>query len=425
MFNKQTSCYVRIQFPVDGTKLDGINISKLRMRYDDGFVVWLNGEKVAEANAPTSLVWNATATGNHEADTSWETFDISGFVNKLKAGENLLAIQGLNVSSGSSDFIIGTEVVAGIASNTGEISENAKQYTEPLVIDQTTHIKARVFDNVNWSAVHEATLSVLQGMENLRITEIHYHPLDVDTADNNNGEYEFIELKNIGNEPLNLSGMYFSRGITYSFPNNTTMERNTFIVLASNKNAFFTRYGFQAFGEYEGQLDNNGETIALNTVAGDTLIKIHYNDKYPWPNSADGIGYSVVSREQNPYKDQNDAANWTTSREIHGNPGSDNITVSVQEPRSKAVPHEYQLSQNYPNPFNPFTQINYSVPRSSTITLKVYNLLGQEVASLFEGSRQAGNYTAILDGNKLASGVYLYRLVAENFVDTKKLVLLK
>jgi hypothetical protein len=437
MVLKQTSCYVRIPFSVDAAKLDSFNILTLRMRYDDGFVVWLNGEKVEEANAPASLGWNAKATGNHES-AGWDNFNISGYVDKLIPGENLLAIQALNVDSSSSDFLMGTELVAGIAANSGEISENALLYTEPLVIEQTTRVKARVFDNVNWSAVHEAELWVLQGIENLRITEIHYHPLD-DGADNNDGEFEFIELKNIGDDTLDLSGIYFSRGLTYSFPNGTMLTPDGFIVLASNDSAFFTRYGFQTFGEYVGQLDNNGETLALNSAAGDTIIKIAYTDQFPWPISADGDGYSMVPLEQNPYNDQNNGANWMASTEIHGNPGRDNIPVSVKNPQ-QAIPAEYQLMQNYPNPFNPTTQINYSLPKNSFITLKVYNLLGQEVKTLFEGYQQRGNYTVTFDGSGLASGVYLYCLIAENhesgltdskagsgriFVETKKTILLK
>ncbi|MGE5795474.1 MAG: CotH kinase family protein, partial [Ignavibacteria bacterium] len=438
MVNKNTCCYVRIPFSVDVAYLDSINILTLRMRYDDGFVVWLNGEKVAEANAPSTLFWFGKATANHES-AGWDNFDISGFVNKLVPGENVLAIQGFNVDSSSSDFLIGTELVAGISSNSGNISENVHLYTEPLVIEQTTQVNARVFDNVNWSAVHEAELWVLQGMENLRITEIHYHPLDDDSTDND-GEFEFIELKNIGDETLDLSGMYFSRGITYSFPNNTALGPGAFIVVASSKDSFYTRYGFNAFDEYEGQLDNSGETIALNTAAGDTLIKILYNDKYPWPESADGNGHSIVPREQNPYKDQNDAANWMASHEIHGNPGLNNISVSVQEPRQHAIPAEYQLMQNYPNPFNPAARIKYSLPKNSFVTLKVYNILGQQLKTLFEGYQQRGNYIVTFDGSGLASGIYLYRLTAEHpesslpagkagsgqvFTDTKKMILLK
>ncbi|OGC10137.1 hypothetical protein A2V82_12815 [candidate division KSB1 bacterium RBG_16_48_16] len=88
-------------------------------------------------------------------------------------------------------------------------------------------------------------------------------------------------------------------------------------------------------------------------------------------------------------------------------------------------PHFYKLNQNYPNPFNPTTHIAYSVPQSSYIRLKVYNLLGQEVTTLFEGLRQQGNYTATFDGRGLSGGVYLYRMTAANFVDTKKTMLLK
>jgi hypothetical protein len=422
MVDKQTDCYLRIPFSVDGAKLDSFNVLTLKMYYDDGFVVWLNGGKVAEANAPPNLIWNATATDNHEAE-AWETFDISGFVNKLKPGENLLAIQGLNVSSTSSDFIIGTELIAGIANNSCTMSENAIEYTAPIIIDKTTHIKAGVFDNVNWSALNEAKFWVLNGADNLRINEIHYHPLDDGNDENNDGEYEFIELKNIGDETLDLSGMYFSRGITYSFPNDATIGPGGFIVLASNKSAFFARYGFQAFGKYEGQLDNNGETVALNTAAGDTLIKIHYSDKYPWPNSADGAGYSLVPREQNPYKDQNDGANWMASRDIHGNPGRDNILVSVQEPRTQAAPDEYQLLQNYPNPFNAATIIQFHVPRRAFITIRLYNILGKEVDGLVSRYFEPGYHSVKWDASDFASGVYFYRLTSsDGFRMTKKLV---
>jgi hypothetical protein len=199
MYNKQTSCYVRIPFSVDAALRDSINILTLRMRYDDGIVVFLNGEKVAEANAPANLVWNAAAPSSLES-SAWETFDISGFANRLAAGKNVLAIHGLNVSLTSSDFLIGTELIAGIANNAGTISQNAVEYTAPILIDETTNIKACAFDNVNWSALNEAKLWVLKGMDNLRISEIHYHPLS--EADSDDSSYEFIELKNIGDETI-------------------------------------------------------------------------------------------------------------------------------------------------------------------------------------------------------------------------------
>jgi hypothetical protein len=100
------------------------------------------------------------------------------------------------------------------------------------------------------------------------------------------------------------------------------------------------------------------------------------------------------------------------------------MTLNVESTTS-LTPNEFVLQQNFPNPFNPETQIRYSVPHSSFVSLKVYNLMGQEVATLFEGIRQQGNYTAIFDGTGLSSGVYLYRMTAENFMVMKKTMLLK
>ena len=89
------------------------------------------------------------------------------------------------------------------------------------------------------------------------------------------------------------------------------------------------------------------------------------------------------------------------------------------------TPANYSLYQNYPNPFNPTTQINFSVPKNSFVTLKVYNVLGQEVATLFSGMQKAGKYVATFDANRFASGVYFYRLQAGSFSSVKKMMLMK
>ena len=89
------------------------------------------------------------------------------------------------------------------------------------------------------------------------------------------------------------------------------------------------------------------------------------------------------------------------------------------------TPVSFSLNQNYPNPFNPSTQISYSIPRSGYISLKVFNLLGKEVATLFEGYRNAGEYKITFNAAGLASGVYFYQLKANNFLATRKLLLLK
>ena len=99
------------------------------------------------------------------------------------------------------------------------------------------------------------------------------------------------------------------------------------------------------------------------------------------------------------------------------------ITTGVND--KSTVIRGYALNQNYPNPFNPNTIISYQIPQSSHVTLKVYNILGQEVATLVNQDQQAGIYNFNFRANSLASGIYIYRLTAGNFVATKKLTLLK
>ena len=93
-------------------------------------------------------------------------------------------------------------------------------------------------------------------------------------------------------------------------------------------------------------------------------------------------------------------------------------------------PDDFELSQNYPNPFNPTTKINFQLPEQQVVSLKVYNMMGQEVATLVDGPKEAGYHTAVWNGfdkygNQVASGIYYYRIIAGTFVRTKKMLLLK
>ncbi|MFH2048770.1 MAG: T9SS type A sorting domain-containing protein, partial [bacterium] len=89
------------------------------------------------------------------------------------------------------------------------------------------------------------------------------------------------------------------------------------------------------------------------------------------------------------------------------------------------LPETFALSQNYPNPFNPTTEIKFDVPTRSHTTLKVYNILGQEVETLIDEDTPAGRYVAEWDASQYSSGVYFYKINAGDFVDTKKMVLVK
>ncbi len=89
------------------------------------------------------------------------------------------------------------------------------------------------------------------------------------------------------------------------------------------------------------------------------------------------------------------------------------------------TPTSYFLEQNYPNPFNPSTKINYGLKESGFVSLKVYNILGTEVATLVNEYKPAGNYKVDFDASQLASGVYIYSLKTNNFVQTRKMILEK
>jgi hypothetical protein len=97
--------------------------------------------------------------------------------------------------------------------------------------------------------------------------------------------------------------------------------------------------------------------------------------------------------------------------------------VSVE--KYKNLPNDFELSQNYPNPFNPSTTINFSIPQTSFVTLAIYDILGNKIKTLVNDVRSPGNYEVAFDGNNLSSGIYFYQLKAENYTQTKKMLLLR
>jgi len=101
------------------------------------------------------------------------------------------------------------------------------------------------------------------------------------------------------------------------------------------------------------------------------------------------------------------------------------ITSVGRSQSATMIPESYSLSQNYPNPFNPATIIKYQLPENSIVTLKVFDVVGREVLTLVNAVQHAGSYTIHFDGSALASGVYMYRLTTEHFIDVKKMILLK
>jgi hypothetical protein len=114
---------------------------------------------------------------------------------------------------------------------------------------------------------------------------------------------------------------------------------------------------------------------------------------------------------------------WTSSGLIHLDLSA--LVTSVEAMQPSEIPDDFQLFQNYPNPFNPSTTIQFAIPKRAGVSLQIYDILGRKVATLIDEEMQPGQYKVVFEANALSTGVYFYRIQAEGFVQTKKLIVLK
>jgi len=305
-------------------------------------------------------------------------------------------------------------------SSSPAISPGALQYLKPLILSNSCHIKSRTFYNGEWSATTEQFFIFPENYNDLKITEIHYHPED--QGDVESKEYEFLELKNTGISTLDLGGLRFSEGIEFKFPSETYMRPNEIIVLASNHKRFYERYGFLPFNEFDGQLDSDGELILLIRAENDTLCSIFYEDGNGWPEAPDGSGKSLVPVDINPADDQNNPEFWRESYADGGSPGKDDIYIISTGTSSELA----TIYQNYPNPLKDATKLSYNLNEDVHIQMSVLNMSGQVVAVIEDTDKPAGFYQVEWDGrneNKslLENGLYFCRIIVRNHTVTNTL----
>ncbi|MGE5295574.1 MAG: lamin tail domain-containing protein [Solirubrobacterales bacterium] len=318
MYAQQTTCYIRIPFVLnqDPTKLASV---QLKVRYDDGFVAWINGVEVARRNFTGEPAWNSAAeTSNSDIDAvELEAISLSNAQSCLKTGQNILAIQPMNQSAGSSDFLLSAMLVSsGATSGTpAGVSAAAIRYTGEIHLTESACVKARALSGSAWSALNEAVYAVGPVAESLRISEIQYHPATDPNA-------EFIELTNIGSATINLNRVEFTRGVQYGFPN-YELTPGGYCLLVRDSAAFEAVYGngLPVAGQYAGSLDNAGEKIELVDAAGGTIESFKYKDS--WFDPTDGEGFSLTRRDPAASADPADEAAWRPSAAIGGSPGVD------------------------------------------------------------------------------------------------------
>lgn len=142
--------------------------------------------------------------------------------------------------------------------------------------------------------------------------------------------YEFLELKNTGRAPLNLTGARFTAGIDYEFPEGAMLEPGGFWLLTPHWSNFAERYpGVAVRGHYFGRLDNSGERLTLRYNFGNVVTTVKYGDRAPWPKTADGDGPSLVPIVANPKGSQDAPAAWRASQRPGGSPSADDPEAPV------------------------------------------------------------------------------------------------
>ena len=299
MWNQNTSCYVRIPFDITGDP-PAYQTLILKIWYDDGFIAYLNGVEIARANALKDATWESHASHAHEAGTVPDVFDVSAHRHLLQAGNNVLALHGLNGTASSPDFLIAAALEGMQASGSTLL-----EYTGPVILSRSVRVRARTWAGGQWSALNEAVF-VVGSFDALRISEIMYHhaagPGGVES------DIEYVELVNTGDTAINLNRLRFTQGIDFTFPA-MVLEPDQYTLVvpqgALQVQALTDVYGSDLLvaGVYDGRLSNRGERLVLRDPLGQVLADIRYSDGShpmdfadgvdPWPAAADGQGMSL------------------------------------------------------------------------------------------------------------------------------------
>jgi len=221
------------------------------------------------------------------------------------------------ISSGDSLTFSGYSGTLYYTTDGTDPSAGGTAYSGAIPLTQSTQIKARSQNEGDWSPLNEATFSIGHVADNLRITEIMYHPADPNE--------EFIELKNIGGSTINLFGVKFTDGIEFTFPD-WPLAAGQYVLVVENQTAFEAKYGggYNIAGEYTGYaLSNGGEEIVLRDAAGTEIHDFDYNDWYP---VTDGRNFSlcIIDPTSTDPNDWDEKEGWQASSVNGGSPGAAN-----------------------------------------------------------------------------------------------------
>ncbi len=332
MYGRTTSCYIRIPFDVSQETLANLSNLALRVRYDDGFIAYLNGTEIARRNFEGDPIWTSSANAQNSDlnAVEFEQIDVSDHLGALRVGGNLLAVQAMNDSATSSDLLFSATLgsaQAAAGGTAGRVSPRAIEYVRPLTLSRSTPVAARSVRGTSWSALNEAVFGVGPVAESLRISELMYHPADPNA--------EYVELTNIGTDTIDLSLVAFTEGIQFTFPS-VDLAPGAYLLVAEDMAAFAAIYGadLPVVGPYSGKLSNAGERIALRDATGAVIQSFTYCDN--WYAITDGQGFSLTVRAPARPDSLDDEGAWRPSARAGGSPGFDDSGI-LPEPGAVVI----------------------------------------------------------------------------------------
>ena len=393
MQGNHASAYVRIPFDIaDQEALDAIGQLTLNLKYEDGFICYINGTRVGDSgNFPEPVNFNTDSdTRSDLLALEYEPFDISTGIGALVVGENILAFQLMNSSAGNSDLLLLPQLIAQPATAAG-ISPRAQIYDGPIQLDHPVVANARVLvgdaDGDGWSALNSATFlvdTVPADSNNLAITEINYHPQSDDDGE------EFVELTNIGDQNIDLAGLRFTAGLTFDVDSSNlrptaTLAPGQSLIIVGNLQDF--PGDPDVLGSFRGDLSNDGERIRLEDGDGNTIREFTYSDRLPWPESADGEGFTLTLIDPPSNPDHALPSSWHASSIPGGNPGS---SATATYPGGGVSILDYALAGNLPT-------IELSEDNSETTFSFVARSDAEDVAFAIESSTDLSQWEEVTD----------------------------
>ena len=416
MYRINPTAYIRVPFNVTAKQLEGLTQLTLRVKYDDSFVAYLNGEESTRdsARSPADLAWDSRATSTHsdsEAMTFME-FDMTPHIERLNVGENMLAMHGLNAGANSSDALWRFELVATAGSGNSP-SPNAYAYEGSIELEGGVEVKARTFDGVDWSPATRALFKVntlTASNSNIVVSELNYRPASAtdeekEAGHESRGDFEFIELMNIHpTRSVNLEGVTISEGIDFTFDNRLSAEALVLppgkrLVIVDNIGAFNFRYGNPNViiaGNFSGNLSNDGEQIVILGESGSNIKDFTYNDVEPWPTSADGEGFTLTLIDPTTNPDHSKATSWRASSYVGGSPGQEEGTGFNGDPEKDEDQDGQNAFLEYALGTDDANSNSRSAPSVRIESIDVNGQTGQYVIFEFQRSSNANGITHLI-----------------------------